>query len=340
MKALLLLCVPSLALAAPSIETIDRGDVVEVIAHDITAANTNIIPVRSRLEVPLATKIAPIKAPSADPTVVITEADKQLSIKLPFDRAEVKALAPFAKAVQIDNDLHVLIPRKLPAAGFVMPEPTVAKAKAIETPPLAPPVEVVKPAPAPVAAAPAPQPEPAPQPQAAPPPPKPVATAKAPNPLVKPSTLGVLALVALGCGMWIVRRRKKAQSTEATIDVIAQRQLGAKAKIVWLAAGSREMIVSVTPQAVRILSQWKKDGPQANAELPPAHVVVPRATTQQSVVDRTSPAVSGLLKLRAKTVPPPDMPALSDEIASGDTEADAAWAKEILLATRAARGTR
>jgi flagellar biogenesis protein FliO len=338
MKALLLFCVPSLALAAPSIETIDRGDVVEVIAHDVTAANTNIIPVRSRLEVPLATKILPIKAPSADPTVVITEADKQLSIKLPFDRAEVKALAPFAKAVQIDNDLHVLIPRKLPAAGFVMPEPTVAKAKAIDepTPPLAPPIEVVKSAPAPVAA-PAPQPEPA---QAAPPPPKPVATAKAPNPLLKPSTLGVLALVALGCGMWIVRRRKKAQSTEATIDVIAQRQLGAKAKIVWLAAGSREMIVSVTPQAVRILSQWKKDGPQPHAELPPAQVVVPRATTQQSVVDRTSPAVSGLLKLRAKTVPPPDAAPLSDEIASGDMEADAAWAKEILLATRAARGTR
>ena len=347
MKAWLLLCfVPSLALAEPRIETIDRGDAVEVIAHDITAANTTLIPVRSRLEIAVTGKPAAFNTPSTDPTIVISELDSHmLSVKTAFDRSEIKAVAPLAKAIQVGPDLHIMIPRKLPAAGTTieLPEPTVPSVAKLELPvapaPEAPNVEA-KPAPVPAPAVVETKPAP---PVTEVKPPLPTQPSSAANPLTKPSMLGVLALVAIGCGIWVMKRRKKTQAPVASIDIIAQRQLGSKAKIVWLSAGTREMVIAITPQNVRMLGQWKKsDGPPAEIPAYTDHNLRARLPTAQVVeplVDRSSPAVAGLLKLRARTVQPTsierDEHVMDDDVASGDIEADALWAKEILMATRA-----
>ena len=148
----------------------------------------------------------------------------------------------------------------------------------------------------------------------------------------------VLALVAIGCGVWIMKRRKTSKLPVATIDVIAHRQLGSKAEVVWLAAGTREMVIAITPQNVRMLGQWQKsDGPPAEMPAYTDHHLRARLPTAQVVeplVDRSSPAVAGLLKLRARTVQPRDEHVLDDDVVSGDIEADALWAKEILMATR------
>jgi len=109
--------------------------------------------------------------------------------------------------------------------------------------------------------------------------------------------------------------------------VIAQRSLGAKAKVVWLSAGGRDMVVAITPQNVRMLSQWEKQEP------------LPRAQTVPPADQAPSEAVAGILRLRAKTnVPYPrartHAPAdINEDVATGDDEADAAWAREILAAT-------
>jgi hypothetical protein len=53
-----------------------------------------------------------------------------------------------------------------------------------------------------------------------------------------------------------------------------------------------------------------------------------------SVADKqSSSAVSGILKLRART----NVPMVNEDVATDDVDADAVWAREILLATGARR---
>lgn len=352
---LLLLAVPAVAAAEPRIETIDRGDAIEVIAREITAADTTITPVRSRLEIPVADAPDPIRVRAPDPAIVVTELGKRaLSIKLAHDRGDVKALAPRARAIQVGPDLHVLIPRTLAVTSLPDPTPVVVAPAAAIAPPMAPAagappaartsiassipntssgIANVPPAGAPdgeIARAPIASGKTDHPAQPA----QPAQLASAPpSPLSRPSVLAVLALAAIGGGVWLMRRRKGNPEAASSIDIIAQRSLGAKAKVVWLAAGSREMVVAVTPQQVRVLGQWKKtDGPAERA----SPVELPHAQVVDLPAKQANPAVAGILKLRAKTVPPPATlePRLDDDIATGDLEADALWAKEILQATR------
>ena len=54
-SSLVLICLTAGAAAADSkIDVLDRGDAVEVIAHDMKALKTDIATVRSRLEIPVA----------------------------------------------------------------------------------------------------------------------------------------------------------------------------------------------------------------------------------------------------------------------------------------------
>ena len=339
----------SVAAAAP-FEIIDRGDAIEIIAHNVKAARTAINPTRQRLEVELAgTPSAPALSPSGG-IVKTIEFDgterRRLSIKLNFERPEVKILARYAQAIQVGNDLHVLVPSAVPEEGasVVLPDPTVP-------PELA--QKLVGPPPNP-AQPPAPKPEPAtPRIVKAAPPPPPPAQAQAPiaapapaaiaeppatpAPAIAPApsddgwsklaTYGALGLGALGCGIWMLRRKRAQQGVVSSIDVIAQRSLGAKAKVVWLSAGGRDMVVAITPQNVRMLSQWEKQEP------------LPRAQTVPPADQAPSEAVAGILRLRAKTnVPYPRArthapPDINEDVATGDDEADAAWAREILAAT-------
>jgi len=265
-----------------------------------------------------------------------------LSVKLGFERADVKTLARFAQAIQVGDDLHLLFPRKVPAEGELakLPEPTIPAQIAA----IAPPVVIAKPTQAlqPVA-------KPAETDE-----PKPIAAAatdtkaqtSSPAPTLgapeqndawsKVTTYGAIGLAAAGVGVWLMRRKKAQPSATQTIELIAQRSLGAKAKMMWLAAGDRELIVSVTPQHVRMLGSWPRGSSQVSAQLP---AMMPRAHTQEIptaqatiATPRTttlnrSPAVNGILRLRAQTVQP-----INEDVATDDVDADELWAREMLAA--------
>ena len=107
---------------------IDRGTAVEVIAHNVTAAKTGVLPIRSRLEVPLAGHPRAAGFAPKDATVKVVELeDGNLSVKVGFEHPAVIGLAKFAQASQIGPDVHLIFPRIVPADGtaLVMPEPTI-----------------------------------------------------------------------------------------------------------------------------------------------------------------------------------------------------------------------
>ncbi len=351
--ACLVLLIPAVATAAPAevgFELIDRGDAFEVVAHNVKAAKTSIAPIRSRLEVPIVGRPVIRRLVPTDSTVKMIELDGEgprvLSVKVGFEHADVKLLARYAQAIQIGEDLHLLVPRQLPAEGQIvkLPEPTLpplfatpaagpvtAQIEAvgpIQTPPGIEPVRR-----APVVEKPQPTSTPATQaletpapPPATPPLDSQLASADRDGMWSKLSMCGALGFAALGCGLWILRRRRAAIAPGSTIEVIAQRSLGGKSRIVWLSAGPREMLVAVSAQQVRMLGQWRKQ--DAPAALPEAQAISePRAEKP------SSPAVSGILRLRATTQAPP----VNEEVATGDVDADSLWAQEILAATGARR---
>jgi flagellar biogenesis protein FliO len=343
--------VPAIAHAQVSFEVADHGDSVEVIAHNIEARSTNISAVRSRIEIPITGSPIAARTPMTDSTVLFAELDgHSLSVKTRLDHPEVTKLATLAKAEQNGTDLHLTFPRHA----------AIEVAKPVEAPkPVEAAKPVVKPEPAPVVvekkpdikqaqaalaaattnAAPAAKIEPA----------KPIGKpipAEQPTTLSSPALYGVGALVTLLLCGYLLKKRKKADAAASTIDVIAQRSLGSKAKVMWLSAGGRELLVSVTNSNVRMLGQWSKTDRDA----------LPRAATLgrnsfQNELDSAeaepvpppiqSSAVSGILKLRARTSAPligraptiPSLPKVNEDVATEDAEADLEWAMEILTAS-------
>jgi flagellar biogenesis protein FliO len=351
--ALLLLLVPATAFAdeTPSFQVIDRGTAVEVIAHNVTAAKTGVLPIRSRLEVPLAGHPRAAGIAPKDATVKVVELeDGNLSVKVGFEHPAVIGLAKFAQASQVGPDVHLIFPRIVPADGaaVVMPEPTIPAdlVKKVDAA-IAPVTPVVGPPPPPPAVTPAitrtpevpertpesPEPQISRTPEApiarTPESPKPSKTiAKAPDSedaWSKLALYGAIGLAGVGCGAYLLKKKKSGLPI-SSIDVIAQRSLGGKAKVVWFTAGGREMVVAVTPQSVRMLGQW-------TATAKPA--AMPTAHATETARPSTSSAVSGILRLREKAGPA--FTHFNDDIATGDIDADALWAKEILAATGAKR---
>jgi hypothetical protein len=69
MRELLIICALSaVAAAEPSFEVKDRGDAVEVIAHDLAASRTAIAPLRERLEIPLLVRRCRAWCPGTRPS--------------------------------------------------------------------------------------------------------------------------------------------------------------------------------------------------------------------------------------------------------------------------------
>lgn len=347
MRALFIVCaLTAVASAEPRFEVLDREGAVEVIAHDVKATSTKIAPVRTRLEVAIEpTTAIPKLLPTGDKTIKVVERDHNVvSVKVGFEHADVVELAKAAQAIQVGDDLHILFPREVPVAGkpFSLPEPTLPP-KLAEQAAASAPVPVVT----------APRAQPVAEPVATAPVVPPAKTNVAPKPPVaRPAEgssrtnsviLGALALVALGCGMWLTRRNRNAAQASSKIDVIAQRALGPKAKIIWLRAGEREMLVTVAAQSVQVVTHWPAgESPPARASLPAAFA---QAAPEQGPA---SPAVAGILKLRARTNAETSetavQPALSGirklrALTQDDANAvaDAEWAKEILAATASAR---
>jgi len=351
-----------------SFEVADHGDSVEVIAHNLQAKTTTTSAVRSRIEVPVTGSPVASRQMMTDGTVYLVELDgstnRVLSVKTRLDHPEVKALAGLAKATQVGSDLHLTFPRHaiVEAAKPVKLEP----APVVEAKPA--PVAEAKPiaAPAPVVVEPKPAPVVEPKPANRPVPAletKPAAAAH-PIPAEKDSTFtspGVYALGALlallACG-YVLKKKKKDAASVTTIDVVAQRSLGNKAKVMWLSAGGRDMIVSVTSTNVRMLGQWSRG---EDKQLPRATSLEGPRTSQRNLDEfrdefkqelaeanavpqlaSSSSAVSGILKLRARTVTGPiptrvstiqSLPQVNADVATEDEEADMEWAREILTAT-------
>lgn len=381
--SLVIICIAASTAGADStarFEILDRGDAVEVIAHDVTAAKTTISPIRSRLEVPIVgSNTIPKLVPPSDKTIKVVELDghsqQVLSVKLDFERPQVQQLAKHAQAIQVGNDLHILLPRQIPSAGttIALPEPTLppdiaAKAAAIapviETatpeikaePKIEPKIERAKPAEVPATGPLIRKTEPAEAPKKT----ETIGKADSGGGMKNFPMLLACVLALLGCIVWVKRRKNNAGASKpsTSIEIIAQKSLGKNAKLVWFCAGGREMIVSVTAQQVRMLGQWKKsetDGrvrsvraegsgrvyspttpqPVVGERTSPARisqVVIPEATALPSLAEKSS-AVSGLLKLRAKT----NVPMVNEDVATDDVDADAVWAREILAATGARR---
>jgi len=480
---LALVLAPLAALADPppaTFEVVDRGDSVEVVAHNVKAARTAVLPLRARLQIAVSGSPTAKRTVPGDATVKQIEFDSEdagrvLSIKLNFEYGEVKTLSRFAQAIQVGDDLHVLIPRKIPGEGVVpkLPEPTLppalaaavakidaalpslgprpdpnalrrfgddkpaaateaastakpdapadakpdAKADAKPDPKTAAKLDTkaakadasldakpdakavasseakpeakteakpeaktdAKAAKADVGPVLGPKLQPTPDVKnpsaAAPSADEPAASARAAKPgrdgkplhqalagdaddvWSKVSMYAAIGIGAVGIGLWLMRRRRGSQfPPHATIDVIAQRSLGARARVVWLSAGPREMIVSVTAQQVRVLGQWRKTDaypaqaaahPHSDLRIePPADdtSAIPRefargtADFSAPVGKPVSPAVNGILRLRGRTGQMPAVaPPVSDDVATGDVVADEQWAKEILAATTGPR---
>ncbi len=398
--------VASAAQAAPGFKVIDRGDAIEVVAKDTRATSTTVTTTRERIEVsvagyPRAPKIAP-----HDQFVKEVEFEggksRRFSVKLTMDRPTVQALARHAQAVQVGNDLHLIFPKLIPAAGkkAVLPEPTLPPELAAKAAKAAPtiqsegeplvnsPDEIPRPG-TPVHAAPAhadahadahaapahadAHAAPAHADEAAAHTdthaaaehhtPAAAKTAHAEKADAKhddaPAKIGkakepggsnmmmygIVGLALVGIGSFALKKKKGTAAPNLGIEVIAQKVIGPKAKIVWLSAGQREMIVSVTAQQVRMLGAWKK-GEAPSVSIPSAHALSDGRVDEKHDLARgsrptfarpadapASPAIAGLLKLRKQG---PE-PLVDEEVATGDIDQDAAWAKEIIAATAGMR---
>jgi flagellar biogenesis protein FliO len=159
----------------------------------------------------------------------------------------------------------------------------------------------------------------------------------APAPAPSGLPIGTLAIGGLAAAAGVVALLKKKKTPAiGELDVVAARSLGGKARVVWLNAGERSLVVAVTPQNVRLLAQWRRDrgvaadepalsellapAPAPKAPEPPARTDLPRAVAQ-------NPALSGILRLRERA-----STQQTEAITTGDTEADEQWAREILAA--------
>ena len=369
----------------PTFEILDRGDAVEVVAHGMKATRTAIAPIRSRLEIPIAGSPNAPRIFTKDATVKQIELDggptqRVVSVKLGVERPEGVQFARFAQAVQVGDDLHILVPRTLPADGQVahLPEPTmpaivaattpapplvgppappvaekpVEAPKAIETPKaieipkaIEKPVETAKPIVAAAAVTTKDKPAPKLAPKADD---KPIAKTKPADDGSSPFTMMVAgALCLVGGGLWLAKRKKAKVAPGQTIDVVAQRSLGGKARIVWLNAAGRDLVVAVTPQQVRMLHQSapkRTEMPRSIGAKPrEPEIEIPSFDHHMRDADMpvartrtSSPAISGLLRLRERGDDIPSLrgrPSVSDEVATDDYAADEVWAREIRAAT-------
>ncbi len=370
---------PSRASAGPSASRFlvtDRGDAVDVVIPGATAATLTAEVVRQRLEVPLRGRPEGREVRPGDPTVKSIEirgrSQRILSIKLFVDHDAVVALAPRVRLQQEGDALRVTIPRSPPPPPAPAPAPTptptatTPTAVASITPPVAPtaplapasttehPGATVMAAAPPTALAAAATTAAAPASAPGAPAASALASPRGGSGGVPTTTL-VVVLAALAIGaVAVLRRRRTSPLATTSLDVLASRSLGGKARVVWLAAGEREMVVAVTGQNVQILGQWRAGagaalGPTARGtrDLPLVDDEAPAGSAAAAGRDElggrphlslvgpgrasaaSSPAVSGILRLRERL----GQLTAADREPSGDPEADEQWAKEILAAT-------
>ena len=349
------------------LELADGGDRVVVTLRGATLASTTIEAQRERLEVELSSGATDATLRSPDPTVkqvdVRGRSRRMLSVKLRAGRAGVLALAALARVEQVGDEIRMTVPRAAPIA----PSPPAAVAAASPLPAPVPPAETV-----PVAGEPA-LPTPGAGDAAAPSQPAttvnsdgattspPVPAAARVQAVGRPSpggglgaiSIAAMAMVAAAALIWTAWRRRRARPSETSIEMIASRALGPKARVVWLAAGDRELVLAVSPQNVRLLSQWRRGGADRDEassvrQAPGGEHPTDSAALPAARLTTASPVLSGLLRLReqrpskAQDVPGDrrrrsELVGADDDGVAGAAEEDALWARELLAATRGHR---
>ena len=107
--------------------------------------------------------------------------------------------------------------------------------------------------------------------------------------------------------------------------------------MVWLGVGDRELVVAIAAQHVNLLGQWRRgeaDRPVERSQ--PMRLEAVAAESEPSFATGSTPmprvrgvtnAVSGIMRLRGKVAP------ITDAVATGDSDADEQWARDILAAT-------
>jgi hypothetical protein len=150
------------------------------------------------------------------------------------------------------------------------------------------------------------------------------------------------ALAGLGALAWLwVRRKRSTRALASPLEILAQVSVGPRARVVWLSAGRREMLISVSEKDVRVLGQWLADGSRAAETAPgpsdePGEPRIGRLATSHARL-RANPSLTGLLRLRdqhaAAEQAQLDTAREGDGVPADDDE-DSEWARQLVAATR------
>lgn len=172
----------------------------------------------------------------------------------------------------------------------------------------------------------------------------------------------VLVFLSACGGLTFYMKRKRGFDGEvgASLQMVASKSLGPKTRVVWLSTGDRQLVVGLGPDGPTLLSEWTsveglKDGDNAPQllETPfdepeidnedqyhreiqplfedstgPAFLRRPKASAPPPQ-KKSSPAVAGILSLRAKTSP------VSEHVATESVSDDEEWARDLARASAA-----
>jgi flagellar biogenesis protein FliO len=118
--------------------------------------------------------------------------------------------------------------------------------------------------------------------------------------------LGALALLLAGAGAcWLLLRRGKGRLGGDGLQILSVRSLGPKARVAVVEAGGRRLLLGVTDRGIRVLGRLHDRGESQLESRTLAggtklEIGDPKAVAGHTA---TSPAVTGLLRLRAGSDP-------------------------------------
>ena len=148
--------------------------------------------------------------------------------------------------------------------------------------------------------------------------------------------LMITLILLAGCAAlaWHVKRNRTILVPENSLDVVASRVMGSKAKVSLLNAGERQFLLAVNDKGVQLLSQWRRcQSPTTRLGGIGSDERPPREADNRNRLSHSSPAVAGLVALRSRA----DLPEVNEAVATGDATADEEWARELLIATKKRR---
>jgi hypothetical protein len=122
------------------------------------------------------------------------------------------------------------------------------------------------------------------------------------------SGFAVAGTIVLAAGIavalvFLAQKNKQKKLDGDTIEVLATRQLGGRAKLMLVSARGRELMLSVNDRGAKLLVEWP--GSEAEEKQPSISLEEPFFARDEHDEEResASAAVSGLLRLRERTQP-------------------------------------